>query len=382
MINQNQTISGRSIRVFIGVRLIKTLVIVAAMIANYAYAADGKSVYLPIVFHSEAKDLLTGLCLGVKEYDYAENNWWSKPATGVQKPEESFKVMLAAIKSKNKQALHELSHPEFGRDPKQFDQQAQAYFQQFETIKISAIPVAYGFDGFFVFYVNMEFNNKQAFVPFLFAVDKDGVYKFLPYRIDYIGYSFVNDWFSSSWGRGSEKPEYCQTKDYKNSAYVYPLLSPLAGFDFPDKSRVFLKSTDLKKKSGKNTVFKEIGAIIQKISTADVLKDGVGSVIKYMSPEGGGRVKDWFAQAGNEEKSAYVNSLIKLDPYFIFDANPLYITYVSTPSGVRVMYFVASGNSKPYWVNASHVTDLDKLFKKGEFYDSSLKKPPFGSFAK
>ncbi|OAI20178.1 hypothetical protein A1359_21350 [Methylomonas lenta] len=382
MINKTQTISGSSLWVFISVRLIKTLIVVAAMIPNYVYAMDGKSVYLPIVFHSEAKDILTSLCLGVKEYDYVDNQWWSKPATGAQKPEESFKAVLTAIKAKNKQALYDLSHSEFGRDPKQFDQQAQAYFQQFETIKISSIPVAYGFDGFFVFYVNLEFNNQQAFVPFLFAVDKDGVYKFLPYRIDYIGYSFVNDWFSSSWGRGSETPEYCKTNDYKNSTYVYPLLSPLADFLFPDKSRVLLKGTDLKKKSVKDSVFKEIGAIIQQISTADVLKDGVGGVIKYMSPESGGRVKDWFAQVGNEEKIAYVNSLVKLDPYFIFDAQPLYITYVSTPSGVRVMYFVASGNSKPYWANASHVTDLDKLFKKGEFYDSSLKKPPFGSFAK
>ncbi len=104
--------------------------------------------------------------------------------------------MFAAIKRKDRAALAKLADPTQGEGTKDFDDQSIAFFQQFDALKIVAVPKAYEFDGLLVFFPKLEAGSKSFFAPFVFARQDDGSFGFLPARSKQPGLQIVADWFT------------------------------------------------------------------------------------------------------------------------------------------------------------------------------------------
>src|SRR5881397_3316440 len=59
-----------------------------------------------------------------------------------------------------------------------------------------------------------------------------------------------------------------------------------------------------------------------------------------MTPEGGGRLKQWFATAPQNERDHYKTAFVEQQPFFVFDESPLLVVYVRTAQrDVQVLYF-------------------------------------------
>src|SRR3989442_4425134 len=119
-----------------------------------AMAEQSHRAYLPLTFHTEARAIRTTACLQVNERLYPESAWWEDSSGNAAAPDRAFTAVIAAIKRKDRTALFQLSDPAEGRDPKRFDEQADAFFRQFEVIQLVTVPRAYEFDGLVVFFGN------------------------------------------------------------------------------------------------------------------------------------------------------------------------------------------------------------------------------------
>src|SRR5258708_4613158 len=173
-------------------------------------AEDSHVAYLPMIFRAEGQGIRTTACLQVNESTYSQDGWWQDSAKSDGAPERALKAVLAAMQHKDRAALLRLADPVEAKDPKGYDEQASAFFQQFEKLEILAVPRAYEFDGLAVFFLRLRTPQKVAFVPLLFAREQDGSFGFLPHRTRLASYRLVQDWFDSAWGPAkSGQPAYC-----------------------------------------------------------------------------------------------------------------------------------------------------------------------------
>ena len=113
-----------------------------------------------------------------------------------------------------------------------------------------------------------------------------------------------------------------------------------------------------------------------------------------MTPEGGGRLRQWFATASPNERSGYTRAFLRQEPFFVFDQGEVAVVYIlvapvpdpaapasplATPApSIQVLYF-AQGGASLLWANSSHVTTADSVFKGGPLAVASGTKPPFGA---
>ena len=123
-------------------------------------------------------------------------------------------------------------------------------------------------------------------------------------------------------------------------------------------------------------------------STLEKMKSALASgtidgFIKFMAPEDGKRLKDWYASASEAERSGYKSATIKQtgQPYFLIDASPLVVAYTKSGAGVQVMYFTVPSSNELLWTNSFNLTVSDKVFKTGPLYDAALLANPFSTLA-
>ena len=157
-----------------------TAVGLLALGCDVAGAETDRVAYVPMTFHTEARAIRTTACLQVTERVYARSPWWEDARGTADAQDRAFKAVIAAIKRKDRAALFQLSDPTQGRDPKRFDEQAEAFFRQFDVIELVAVPRAYAFDGLAVFFARFRYKGQTASVPFAFARAEDGSFGFLP----------------------------------------------------------------------------------------------------------------------------------------------------------------------------------------------------------
>ena len=347
-----------------------------------ANAQDAHVVHIPITFHGEARDIATKACLEVKEQRYpAQGAWWEDTAGAATASDRAFGEVISAIQHKNHAALLRLSDAKETKDMKRFDEQAGAFFQQFGALEIIAVPQAYDFDGLSVFFVKLRTaSNKLFFAPFVFALQDDGSYKFLPSRTRKVTYELVNDWFEAPWGpSASEKPVYCSGEDIKRATHSVELAPPEGSMKaFP--SRLYLTGASF-------TAPGDLSGLVTRLKTeigqmSSLLAAGkINEFIADMTPEGGNRLKQWFAGADQADRDRYKSAFTRQKPFFVFDESPLMVVYTLTADGtVQVMYFTSADNEL-LWTNSSHVTVADQVFKKGPLYKAGLLKKPFSSIA-
>lgn len=360
-----------------------TTVLLLVMACGAASAQGSRTVYLPVTFQSEARPLRTSACLQVRERAHPQTAWWNAPAADATASERAFSAVVAAIKSRNRDALFNLSDPARGRDPERFGKQAAAFFEQFGVLELSAVPLSYEFDGLAVFFAKFRHEGRTFYAPLAFAYGADGKPGFLPYRTDELSYFLVRDWFDAPWGPGStDAPSYCTSEEVKSAAFRVALTAPPA-----DASKQAWTPSYLLFSGAPLDAPGKPAALAARIKSASAelnasLAGKADDLIDHMTPEGGNRLKQWLASADENERRQYMSAIMDRRPFFVIDASPLLVVYTRSSAGTfNVMYFTPAADGRLLWTNSSHITVSDKLFKHGPVYDSVLSEKPFANSA-
>jgi len=314
----------------------------------------------------------------VKETIYSQPSWWQNSGAGASKPERAFKDVITAIQHKDRPGLLRLTHPDDSRNMKNFDQQAGAFFQQFEVLEIVGVPKAYEFDGLAVFFPRFRTQQGIFSVPFVFAAEDDGSFGFLPRRSQKVTFNLVNDWFDSAVGPGkSQTPTYCTNDDIKRATHKV-LLAPYQGPGAAEASQLFLRGASFDAPNDLADLAAKVKARIDHMKAA-LGRGGIDEFAKDLTPEGAVRLKEWFAAADEKERAAYKTAITEQQPFFLFDLKALVVVYTRSPGGeVHVMYFTFIDNTL-VWTNSSHVTVADAVFKRGPLNSAASGEKPFSS---
>jgi hypothetical protein len=356
-----------------GARLV-VAVVIALGSAHVASAQDTRVVYAPMTFKAEAGPLRTTACLQLTERVYPTTRWWESADGHTAGPDRAFKAVIAAIKQKDRASLVKLTSPDQARDTARFDQQAGAFFQQFDSIRLIAVPRAYEFDGLVVFFGTFQSATQTAVVPLVFAQQGADSFGFLPSRTDKLTFLLVNDWFIPSTGAPADSPSYCSVAEVKRATHRVALVPVswrpsvllLTGAPIDAPGPLAARATQVK-------------STVTQMKTA-LLAVEPTEFFAFLTPEGAGRLRGWFASAAQAERDGYRKALLEHEPFFLFDQGPLVVVYTKSAAGdVQVMYFTAGRDERLLWTNSSHITVSDRVFKQGPLLAAASSTIPFSS---
>jgi hypothetical protein len=365
--------------VLVHVRLLAVALTVMSALgpgAEMASAQDVRAVYAPLAFHAEAGDLRTTACLQLAERVYPTTVWWENAPGPAGGPERAFRSVIAAIKQKDRAALLKLTDPAQARDTARFDRQADAFFEQFQSIQLLAVPRAYEFDGLVAFLGKFQSTRQTAFVPLVLAYEGEDTFGFLPSRTNQATFRLVTDWFAPTGSAPADSPAYCADADVKRATHRVSLVP-----SHWRPSALLLTGALLDAPGPLATVATQVKATMDRMKAA--LRAGdINAVVSNMTPEGGSRLKQWFATAPQSERERYTTAFVGQQPFFVFDESPLLIVYARTaPSDVQVLYFTVAPDKRLLWTNSSFLTTSDQVFKQGPLLAAAGSPKPFSGLA-
>jgi len=344
--------------------------------SGVASAQDARTVYAAMTFNAEAGPMRTSACLQLTERAYPATAWWENAAGNASGPDRAFKSVIAAMKQKDRGALLKLTDPTQARDTARFDQQANAFFQQFQSIQLLAVPRAYELDGLVVFFGKFRSRTQTVFVPLVFAHEGEDSFGFLPSRTKTVTFNIVEDWFAPSGSPPADTPAYCSDSEVKRATHRVSL-----GTSTWRPSSLLLTGAPLDAPGPPSTVAAQVKSAIDQMRAA-LRKTDVDEFFKYMTPEGGGRLRQWFAATEAKDRDEYKTAFIDQQPFFVFDESPLIVVYTRTrTSGVQVLYFTVTADKRLLWTNSSHITVSDQVFKQGPLFVAAGSPEPFRSVA-
>ena len=349
---------------------------VDAASSNLLIAQESRPAYLPMVFHAEARDVRSTACIQVEERLLPSTRWWEGSDKGTP-AQEAFKALVSAIKRKDRPAFVKLTDATQAADAPRVNTQADAFFQQFERVELAAVSRLYEFDGLAVFWGKFQGQGKSAYAPLAFRSQRNGGFGFLPLRSDLVSYVLVQDWFTSQWGpSNTETPAYCGDADVKRATHRVRLAPEAEGATPP--SYLLLTGAPVDAPGPLANLAQRAATVNKQLSTGAA--KGIDEITARMTPEGAGRLKDWYAKATEDERKAYRDALTGQRPFFLFDASPLIAVYTRAASGnVQVLYFLADPTGVLLWANSSHVTVADRVFKRGPLFDAAQLEKPFST---
>jgi hypothetical protein len=339
-----------------------------------ARAQESRVVYAAMTFKTEAGPLRTSACLQLTERVYPSLPWWESAEGYATGPDRAFKAVIAAIKKRDRASLLKWTNPDQARDTARFDQQAGAFFQQFESIKLLAVPRAYEFDGLVVYFGTFQSPTQTAVVPLAFAYQGGDSFGFLPSRSDKLTFVLVNDWFIPPTGAPAESPSYCTVAEVKRATHRVPLLAVSWR-----PSVLLLTGVPLDDAAPATALGTRVRSAIAQMKTA--LRPAEPSTFYgFLTPEGAGRLRAWFASAAPADRDGYKKAFLEHEPFFMFDQGPLVVVYMKSPAGeIQTMYFTAAGDMGLLWTNSSHITVSDRVFKQGPLFAAASASKPFSS---
>jgi len=289
----------------------------------------------------------------------------------------AFRAVIAAMKQKDRAALLKLSDPSQTRDAAKFDQQANAFFQQLQTIRLVSVPRAYELDGLVAYFGKFQSPTQTAYVPLVFTHQGDGSYLFLPMRSKQTTFNIVEGWFAPS-GRGTDSPTYCTDAEVKRATHRVAL----AGASVWRPSTLTLTGGSLEasaRPSPVSAMAAQVKSTIEQMKSA-VRGADISGLYEHMTPEGASRLRKWYETAQPQEREQYKAALIDQQPFFVFDESPLVVVYTKTKlSGVQVLYFTATADQRLLWTNSAHITDSDQVFKRGPLVAAASAATPFST---
>jgi len=358
-------------------RTLITAVCVLGFLTNPALAQDARTVYARLPFNVEDGKLYTRACLQLTERDYPSTRWWENAQTTGVSIDRAFRSVIAAMKNKDRAALLKLTDPAEAKDIAKFDTQASAYFSQLQSLQLVAVPRAYTFDGLVVFFAQIQSSRQTAFVPFVFASEGSDTFGFLPSRSNATTFKLVDDWFGPTGSPMNDATAYCTDSDVKratHNAYLSP--SPRG------KNALLLTGASLDAPGSLSAVTAQVKSRIEEMKSA-FHEPGIDGLLKYMTPIGADRMKQWFVSASKDERDRYRESFIVQKPFFVFDESPLIAVYTRTPTGViQVLYFTAAPDSgQLLWTNSAYMSVSDRVFKAGPVFAAASSAKPFSAIA-
>ena len=370
-------------------RLVNCIVVTLlfALVASFAIqpraafaASDASTAYLRLVFNAEGQPEPTSGCFSVRERRYAGARWWSAPdgAEG-QGIEHALKQVIAAFKNKDKESLLQLSDPA-SRDPKIFDQQASAFFQQFSVLNVAAIPNSVQVDSLVIFFITVEYEGKFTSAPLVFRKATESQFWFLPEKSKSLGYSLAREWFEAA-SKNAQKSDafYCTTAEIAKASYRMPVSSDPA-VAAQDRSYLYLAGFQLGENTPLTDLKKRIEVTLNTLKASLAGYDGAAP-LTTLSAVGEKRLKEWWATADANQRENYISAITTQKPFFVFDLNPLIVLYTKSDDGVpRIMYFTPGQHGALLWTNSAYGTTFDRIFKDGPLYNAAKLVPPFKSF--
>jgi len=328
-----------------------------ASIVQAAVPVDQR-VAIPLVFSVEGDLLRTTACIPLIQKTFGEMPWQVFRKTAKRMPEVTLLRTIEAIKGKNKTRFIEMSHPVLGRDPEQLAFQMNAFMQQLNVVDMVSVDAYIKFDDFLLYMVTMRYQGKDMRIDFLFALDEQGTYRFLPYRTRDLAYEAVLNWAVSDWGIGGSDPAYCSDENLAVANHQIP-------FDEADKynklaASLLVKARKLKKDPGKQPLLKAVDKMKRLLRAGKY--DGF---LQELTPKGTQIIGSWFDSVSKEEKAAYAERFFGREPFYVLDAEPFYVVYANDKNyGIQVMYFVKDGSGSYRWANANYGTSLDRIFNQ------------------
>ena len=338
-------------------------------------------VQLPVIFFAEDKAMRTGACLQVSERLYPDGRWMEGGGEYVaDNAGRAFAAVMAAIARKDRAELLRLADPARGRDPTQFEQQANALFRQFQTMRVVGVPRAYEFDGLVVFFARIQAGTRTFHAPFVFSVMINGALGFLPYRTEQLTYVLVKDWFDSEWGpANAANPSYCSAEQVRRATHKVALAGSGGARNTKDVSYLLLNGAPLGAGNARGSAPDLARMTLESMRTAAARQD-VEGVARQMTAIGGGRLRQWYATAEALDRERYMTALAGLKPLFAFDASPLVIAYAISPTdGVQALYLTSGAGKTLLWTNSSHLTVADQVFKDGPLIAAAAQEKAFAT---
>lgn len=276
--------------------------------------------------------------------------------------------------------LEALSHPEFGRDPKKFKEQASAYFQQFAVFQIGDVKSYLKFDNLVVFFVQIKYGERKSdFADFPFMYDGNGNYGFLPYKSKSLVLQLAEDWFRSDWGPAKNKTaRYCEPSLIKKITHRVVLDH---GIHKDSAAELLLVGHNLLDTHEKSVPYADLLDQIVNMKKAiksnrpDYFFDGFTEHAKK-------RNRDWFLNEKSEDlRNQYIKNFVAQEPFYVFNADPIFVVYVRTASsGIEALYFVRHGESQFKLTGKSGGSPFDRIFKSKRFIDAASKEKPFSDW--
>ena len=167
---------------------------------------EEKLVKIPVIVSTTfgGKPVMSFACLGIKERRY-DGNWENFIKTAQTAPEKALISTIHAMQAKDLEALKAVSHTDFLANPKQFDEQAKAFFSQFQIFELDGVNASFSYDDMVVFLIKIKYKGRADFIRFVLRHDAvQNKYGFLT------GFSnkdpndlpgiIARDWFVSPWG--------------------------------------------------------------------------------------------------------------------------------------------------------------------------------------
>lgn len=340
-----------------------------------ASGQDVRTIYASMPFNVERGMLRTSACLQLTERTYPSTRWWENASAAAVEPDRTFAFVIAAIKQKRRDALLALTDPTQLRNTAEFDRQANAFFQQFESIELLAVPRAYELDGLVVFFGQFRSGTQTAFVPLTFAYEGNNTYGFLPSRTNNTTFRLVNDWFAPS-GSVATSPTYCKESDVKRATHHISLVPSQWR-----QSTLLLTGAPLDAPGTLSAVATQIKSTVDKMKGAFRGSD-VDDFFEYQTSEDGARLKQWFATSSKAEHDRYKTDFIEQKPFFVFDESPLIIVYTRMRNGgIRVLYFKVDDDKRLLWMNSSYLTLSHPVFERGPLFVAAASPKPFSSLS-
>jgi hypothetical protein len=339
-----------------------------------ASAQDVRTVYASMPFTLERDVLSTSACLQLTERVYPSTRWWEKPPAATGGPDRAFELVIAALKQKKRDALLALTDPTQLRNTAEFDRQANAFFQQLETIELLAVPRAYELDGLVVFFGQFRSGSQSAFVPLTFAYENNETYGFLPSRTTSATFRLVNDWFAPLGSIAPDGPAYCKDADVRRATHRASVVPS----DWR-QTTLLLTGAALDAPGPLAAVAAEIKSTINTMKDA-LRRSDVDEFFKYQTPEDAARLRQWFASASQPDRDRYRTDFIEQQPFFMFDESPLLVVYTRMRNGaVRALYFKVADDKRLLWTNSSYHTLTARVFERGPLFDAAASAKPFSS---
>ncbi len=351
-----------------------------------AWAGEEREVAFPLIFFQERTEVKTSACLRVREkvYDPDRAPWNSFRNQARTEPETLLTETIAAMQNKDSARLKELSHPSLGRDPQKFQKQASGYFRIFEELQVGDVWGYYRFADRLVFFFHVHLPRKSFFTDFAFAREETGKFRFIRNGPRGLTLQFVSGWFQSDWGPAKgQSPVYCMPPLLKRMTHKVLLDKRFdkrldhGGHPLDAPPELLLIGRNLADKDKEDQPY---AALRDKISTMkNALRAGQwDQYFDNFTEHGKKKVKAWFLGAPEGERRKYIESFQNQEPFYVFNAEPLFIVYTRTKlSGIQALYFVRDKNGQFRWANAAYATIIDAIFKSRRFAEAASEKKPF-----